>query len=248
MIMFYSSARVSVQIRRRKIFVKEETMKRIVPLIAASALIICTLPSCSAGGSIVGKWEMEDIDNSEIKVGGLEFKENGKGSMYMDTSSILHADGKKLQVGDASKGFVFDEEYIDYDKNSLKINISGQDMLTLERASGSGSDDNYDGEYTLKSGVLYDTIVNGIKSDAGDGNDTDINVLITFTGDKSEVTFVDIFDYSVNKGKLELSGYASFIGENASGEAVSADYSIKGDTLSITSDKGETETLKRAKK
>lgn len=221
-------------------------MKKIVPLIAASALIICTLPSCSASKkeSLVGKWEMSSIDNSDIKVGGLEFKENGKGSMYMDTSSILHADGKNIQVGEGAQGFLFEEQYIDYDKKNLKIEISGQDMLTLEREGSEGSDDKYDGEYKLKSGVLYDTIINGIASDAGE--DADVNVYITFDGSSSEVTFVDIFDYTANKGKLEISGYASFIGENADGKPVSADYTIEGDTLSVTSDSGKTETLKRA--
>lgn len=221
-------------------------MKKIVPLIAASALIICTLPSCSAGESIVGRWEMSDFTDSEISVGGLEFKKDGKGSMYMDTSSILHADGKKIQVGESDQSFVFEEDYIDYDKKNLKIEISGQDMLTLERNDDKGSDDNYDGEYQLKSGVLYDTIVGGIAKDAG--KEADINVYITFDGSRSEVTFVDIFDYTAKKGKLEISGYASFIGgEEADGKPVSADYSIKGDTLTVVSDSGKEETLKRVK-
>ncbi len=205
-------------------------MKKIVPLIAASALIICTLPSCSAGKSIVGKWEMHDLAESGIKVGGIEFK----------------ADGKKIQVGEGDQSFTFDEEYITYDKTNLKIEINGQDMLTLARSGSGGSDDNYNGEYELKSGVLYDTIVSGITDNAG-GNADDVNVYITFDGSSSEVKFVDIFNYTTKKGKLEISGYASFIGDNATGEAVSADFEIKGDTLKITSDGGNTEELVRVK-
>lgn len=221
-------------------------MKKIVPLIAASALIICTLPSCSAGKSIVGKWEMHDLAESGIKVGGIEFKADGKGSMYMDTTEILHADGKKIQVGEGDQSFTFDEEYITYDKTNLKIEINSQDMLTLARSGSGGSDDNYNGEYELKSGVLYDTIVSGITDNAG-GNADDVNVYITFDGSSSEVKFVDIFNYTTKKGKLEISGYASFIGDNATGEAVSADFEIKGDTLKITSDGGNTEELVRVK-
>lgn len=225
---------------------KEETMRKIVPLIAASALIICTLPSCSSGKSIVGKWEMNDLAESGVKVGGIEFKSDGKGSMYMDTTEILHADGKKIQVGQGDQSFTFDEQYIDYDKTNLKISVSDQDMLTLKRSGGNGSDDNYNGEYELLSGVLYDTIVSGLSDSAG-GNSGDINVYITFDGSTSEVKFVDIFDYTAEKGKLEISGYASFIGENANGEKVSADFEVKGDTLSITSDSGNTEKLVRVK-
>ncbi len=49
------------------------------------------------------------------------------------------------------------------------------------------------------------------------------------------------------KAELDISGYASFIGDNATGEAVSADFEIKGDTLKITSDGGNTEELVRVK-
>lgn len=219
-------------------------MRKIVPLIAASALIICTLPSCSSGGSIVGRWEMSELADSGIKVGGLEFKENGKGSMYMDTTEILHADGKKIQVGAGDDSFTFDEQYIDYDTTNLKIEISGQDMLTLERSSGKGSDSSYDGEYKLLSGVLYDTIVSGID----EKNGGDINVFITFDGSSSEVTFVDIFNYKASKGKLELSGYASFIGEDADGKPVTAEYEIEGDKLTVTNESGSPEVLTRVKK
>lgn len=221
-------------------------MRKIVPLIAASALIICTLPSCSSGKSIVGKWEMNDLAESGVKVGGIEFKADGKGSMYMDTTEILHADGKKIQVGEGDQSFTFDEEYITYDKANLKIAIQDQDMLTLERASGDGSDDNYNGEYKLISGVLYDTIVSGL-TDSANGKEDDVNVYITFDGSTSEVKFVDIFSYTAKKGKLELSGYASFIGDNANGETVTADFEVKGDSLSITGDNGSTETLTRSK-
>ena len=91
---------------------KEETMRKIVPLIAASALMICTLPSCSSGKSIVGKWEMNDLAESGVKVGGIEFKADGKGSMYMDTTEILHADGKKIQVGDNSRRLILNAHTI----------------------------------------------------------------------------------------------------------------------------------------
>jgi hypothetical protein len=220
-------------------------MKKTVSLLAASAIFICSLTSCANSKTIVGKWEMKDQIDTDIQVGGLEFKDNGKGSMYMDTTSILHADGKKIQVGAGDQGFVFDEQYITYDKKKLEINISDQDMLTLERVSGEGSDESYDGEYKLLSGILYDTIVSGLTNDPE--KDKDVNVLISLDGNTSEVTFVDIFDYKTSKGRLELSGYASFIGESSDGKPVSADYEINGDVLKVKSDSGETEELVRIK-
>ena len=74
-------------------------MKRTASLVMASALIICTFGSCSSKNSIIGKWEMQDLSDTEVKVGGLEFKDNGKGSMFMDTTSILHAEDKGIVVG-----------------------------------------------------------------------------------------------------------------------------------------------------
>ena len=223
-------------------------MKRTASLVMASALIICTFGSCSSKNSIVGKWEMQDLSDTEVKVGGLEFKDNGKGSMFMDTTSILHAEDKGIVVGSGEQAFKFEEDLINYDGKALDINIQGQDIITLERIDGKNSTDNYNGEFELKSGVMYDTIVEGIKKNASGGEDQDLTVHISFDGSNSEVTFVDIFDYKAEKGRLEISGYASFIGESSDGKAVNADFEIKDDVLKVTSAEGETEELVKVKK
>ena len=51
----------------------------------------------------------------------------------------------------------------------------------------------------------------------------------------------------MNKNKLELSGYASFIGDSADGKPVSADVEIKDDVMTITSSENEKEELVKVK-
>lgn len=223
-------------------------MKKTASLIMASALIICSFASCTDNSkAIIGKWEMKELSDTDIKVGGLEFKENGKGSMYMDTTNILHADGKSLVVGSGEQAVKFEEDLIEYDGKNFNINLQGQYILSLEKVSGGESTDSYDGEYKLKSGVMHDSIVGNITKNADDTVNGDVSLFISFDGSSSEVTFVDIFDYKVNKNKLELSGYASFIGDSADGKPVSADVEIKDDVMTITSSENEKEELVKVK-
>ena len=74
-----------------------------------------------------------------------------------------------------------------------------------------------------------------------------ITVYINFDGSSSEVTFVDIFDYKAEKGKMEISGYASFIGDSGDGEKSELDYKIKDDVMTIQGANGDPEELIRVK-
>ena len=132
---------------------------------------------------------MKDLNDNDIKVGGLEFCDNGKGCIYMDTTNILHAEDKSIIIGSGEQAVQFDEDIIDYDGTSLKLTVQGQDLLTLEKTEGDKNEDSYDGKYNMKSGIVYDTIVGNIAKNSGKEEKEDLSVYISLDGSSSEVTF-----------------------------------------------------------
>ena len=225
-------------------------MKKTAALIMASAMMICSFVSCSNKDSVVGTWEIKDLNESDIKVGGIEFMEGGKGAMFMDTTNILHAEGKNIIIGSGEQAVQFDEDIIKYDGTALNLTVQGTDILSLEKQEGDKSEDNYDGKYLLKSGVMYDTIVGKFKNSADNDKENkvgeDVTVYIELDGSSSDVTLVNIFNYTVDKKTLNISGYASFLGTNADGSDVKLDYEIDGDIMKLTSESG-VEELKKVK-
>ena len=97
---------------------------------------------------------------------------------------------------------------------------------------------------------MYDTIVGKFKNSADNDKENkvgeDVTVYIELDGSSSDVTLVNIFNYTVDKKTLNISGYASFLGTNADGSDVKLDYEIDGDIMKLTSDSG-VEELKKVK-
>lgn len=220
-------------------------MKKIASFLMASVLMICSFASCSLKKeSVVGEWELKTLSDQDIKVGGIIFSENGKGSLYMDTSKILHTDGKSIIIGSGEQAVEFNESLIEYDGKNLNLAVNGQDIASLEKSEGDGNTDSYDGKYLVKSGVMHDTILGNLK----EIEDKDaVSVYIDLEGSSSTVTFADIFDYKTKNGKMEMTGYAYIFGDTEEGKPVTVDYKIKDDIMTVTSESGEPEELKRIK-
>ena len=62
-------------------------------------------------------------------------------------------------------------------------------------------------------------------------------------GKKTEMTYNDVFDYKADKKKIEISGWASFLGSADENGKISSEYSIKDGKLEIKSESGDTEKL-----
>ena len=164
-------------------------MKKFLSLFAASAMCMCMAVSCSSPEKeLIGKWEMPSLSEAGMDCGGLEFKEGGKGSLFMDTSSIIHAEDKDIYVGEGDDAFVFEEKFVEFDGKTLKVNVNDNDMLTMER-TGKEDSSTYDGEYKLISGLLYDQIVSGILEGNDEMKKEDLSVVMGIDGKKTEMTY-----------------------------------------------------------
>ncbi len=221
-------------------------MKKLITSAAVCSLVLCSLVSCGSKdkeeksskkeNGIVGKWSMSGIESTGVDGGGLVFKEDGKGSVYEDTSSILHFESEGFNVG----GTVISNNYIKAEGDNVVVDVEGNEMLNMKKLE---SKEGNDGLYVLKGGMLYTSIVNGMK-DKGSFDESDLDITIDFDGSHSEVVFNDIFTYTTKKDKLTISGFSGFL--EGDGDSITADYKVEGDTLTIVDTKS-TEKLTRVK-
>lgn len=205
-------------------------MKKLISSIAVCSFAICILTSCGekTDDKLLGSWRIDSLSNSQGMTGGIKFEDNGKGSLFVDSSSILYFEDSGLNVG----GTVLVEDYFIKTDKTLSINVSGQEMLKITKLDDKAG---YDGLYSLDGGLLYDGIVQGMAGNNIDAND----ITIDFDGTHSEVTFNNLFTYEVSGKKLKLSDY-SFL-DNADKDGY-LKYEIKGDTLTLKG-KDRSETL-----
>lgn len=212
-------------------------MKKIISSLAVCALAICALTSCGDNNTdIVGKWSINDaaVLQGGIDEAGIIFSEDGKGSLYEVTSSMLHFTSGGLNVN----GTVIGPEYISTSGDVLSVDMAGQTLLSMTRISY--GDSQYDGKYTLDGGLMYDTMVAGMaKNNELDSNA--LNVTFEFDGNNSEIVFNDLFTYSVSGSRLNIDGNSVLLNTKGKG---SAKFKVNGDTLTIKGTK--TETLTRA--
>jgi len=216
-------------------------MKKLVSSLIACTVVACSFFSCSnpvkkdddskkssknepnAAELIIGKWKLDDVNAEGIDSGGLLFSEGGKGSIYENTSSMLHFADDGLNVG----GTVLSTEYFKEDGDNLTIDVMGQEMLVMTKIEAK---DGYDGKYSLNGGILYDSIVSGLEQ-KGFTEKQKINISIDFDGDNSEVVFNDLFDYSIDGSKITIKGFSGLL--NSDKDEVSAEFTVDEEKLTI---------------
>lgn len=218
-------------------------MKKIVTSIAVCSLAVCAFVSCGSksegknkAASIVGKWALSGVDNQEVESAGLIFHENGNGSMYEDSSSMFHFEDEGFSVG----GSVISNDYVKEEGDTVTVDVMGEKILVMKKL---GNNEGYYGEYTLEGGKLYDNFAESMKEEA-EKNGKPLDITLNFEGSHSELIFNNIFTYTIDDKKLNISGSSAIF--NSDGSALSGDYTIKGDTLTITDSK-KTDTLTRVK-
>ena len=218
-------------------------MKKIVTSIAVCSLAVCAFVSCGSksegkkkAADIVGKWALSGVDNQEVESAGLIFHENGNGSMYEDSSSMFHFEDEGFSVG----GSVISNDYVKEEGDTVTVDVMGEKILVMKKL---GNNEGYYGEYTLEGGKLYDNFAESMKEEA-EKNGKPLDITLNFEGSHSELIFNNIFTYTIDDKKLNISGSSAIF--NSDGSALSGDYTIKGDTLTITDSK-KTDTLTRVK-
>lgn len=170
--------------------------------------------------SIVGMWSMSD---DEITM-GFDFKENGSLDMWIDISEMIHftADGNFI-----IDGGIMDSEFISYDGTTFSFSSEdGQDLWTMTKESGSA--ENYDGEYRLVSGVMYDNVA------LYDG----VDVYVIVSGETMLADYRNALTYTTDGEAISINGLADIgiTDENT----IDTTYEIKNNTLTLNDfDDGE---------
>jgi len=223
-------------------------MKKIITSVTVCSLALCALASCGSSKSsdksekaskkadITGKWSIDNLDNESIKNGGIIFAD-GKGSVYADSSQILHFEDDGFNVS----GTVLSKEYYKEDGKKFTLDVMDQEMLVMTKLDDT---EGYDGKYSLDGGLLYDGIVQGLNKNGDEELPETIDITLVFDGDYSEVVFNDMFDYETKGNKLTITGYSGMM--DFSSDGGTADFKVEGDKLTITSSK-RSETFTRVK-
>ncbi|MCM1314648.1 MAG: hypothetical protein NC205_05770 [Prevotella sp.] len=161
---------------------------------------------------LTGMWYTEDEDGT---FAGFKIKPDGKIDMIVDVTEMSHftADGGLFMNGDILKS-----EYIDYDGKNLVIEFNGKEAFNMTKDSGDA--DSYDGEYTLKSGVMYDSV-------SDDGN-YDVGVIVN--GEMMFAGYRDILSYTINDNIVSLNGLKNL---DYDFDTAEVEYELSGDKITL---------------
>lgn len=170
--------------------------------------------------SIIGMWSMSE---DEITM-GFDFKDNGNLSMWIDITEIVHftTDGNFI----VDNG-VMDSKFISYDGTTFSFSSEdGQDLWTMTKESGSS--ENYDGEYKLVSGAMYDNIARY------DG----VDVYIIVSGETMLADYRNALTYTTDGDAISITGLTKM--DIIDDDTVNTTYEVKNDTLTLRDfDEGE---------
>ncbi|MDE6425858.1 MAG: hypothetical protein K2K89_06950 [Ruminococcus sp.] len=187
---------------------KEETTTEIVTEEETTETTTETENSVS---EVVGMWYMEEDGVMEI----LDVKEDGNIDAVIDVTGMTHfISNGGIFIGDE----VFDSECIDYDGKNLVITVNGKEAFNMTKDSG--DTDSYDGEYTLKSGVMYDSV--------SDGGNYDVGIIVN-----DEIMFSayrNVVSYTINDNIVSLNGLKNL---DYDFDTAEVEYKISGDTLTL---------------
>lgn len=225
-------------------------MKKLVSFLAVCTVAVTALASCGSSSSekdekkekkektpaIVGKWEMAEMAETGVDAGGVIFKEDGKGSMYVEISSMLYIQ----ENGSVNlSGMEIEAENYTFDGETFSLSYSGMDLLEMKKAEKSDESD-LNGTYSLEGGLLTDSLKEQFASNEGE----DVSIEIELDGQKTELLINDIMTYTYTDDKLTLDGYGKFTGQGE--ESSEYDYTLDGDSLTLKNDE-ETLNLTRVK-
>lgn len=148
-------------------------------------------------GVLIGHWEGDYSD--------LVFQENGMVSATFDISSfILFTHDGKFMIN----GETYPEDSVYYDGSLLKVSVPGgegeepAEILSLVRV-GEPVPEDIDGEYTIDSELLRDSLSSAIGAE-----DTDIDIHMTIRNERCFIELPDFCSYIQNGDELKLSGEA----------------------------------------
>ena len=224
-------------------------MRKFLSAAAAIITAVCCLTSCSESNNDTSSSETETsgrsrqtrVSSSKIDEDilgtwrsdfqGYRFQDDRNVSLVMDFSNSVHftSDGKLIVNDEEIAGDMFS-----YDGKTLNAQIIYEgydepaDILSLERIDNQTSTSSFDGNYSMGECSYKKFIASSLGM-----TPEQIDVEVNIEGESFDVTVVDYCLYETNDGKLELfSENMEYVDENAN--SVIYDYSINGDTLTLT--------------
>ena len=161
---------------------------------------------------ILGIWATKEMGFD----GSYEFLENGNGSVYLDSSSIVHFDGDKLMMSSTA---ITADKYT-YDNGHFDFTLNGQNFLTMDKIEGDNAV--LDGTYTVTGGKFYDQF----KTNYANTDAYEFRFIVK--GDKSQMCLMNCFTYSADGENLCIDKGASLFNNK------NLKYTLDGDKLTFT--------------
>lgn len=179
--------------------------------------------------SIEGIWE-GNVDGDSAR---YIFDNNGKFSMSMTWGEYLHMEGSTCYVGDEDV-----TDYLSFDGSNFILEEGDMEVINMKKTK-SGSSNDFNGEYVVKSGYLADLLDSSFGS-------TGISISIIFDGDETFFSLNDLADYSVSGDTITITNMPEAMTD---GTTTSAEmyFEISGNSLSITDTDGEVLHFTRVK-
>ena len=162
--------------------------------------------------AILGTWATKEMGFD----GSYEFLENGNGSVYLDSSSIVRFDGDKLMMSSTA---ITADKYT-YDNGHFDFTLNGQNFLTMDKVEGDNAV--LDGTYTVTGGKFYDQF----KTNYANTDAYEFRFIVD--GDKSKMCLMNCFTYSADGENLCIDKGASLFNNK------SLKYTLDGDKLTFT--------------
>lgn len=185
-------------------------------------------PSTPQGAEeLIGTWDSSDSNES---IQRIIFNSSGKMTMSVSGEDLIAVNGKNVSV--AGKDYTND---VKFDGKTFTIKSSGVEFITMEKITeGKG----YDGDYVIKSGIVYDAL------NSPDNTLYGLDLTLSIDNNKTYMNVVDIVDYSVKGSKIKFSNFPSSLSAGMSSSE--QDFEISGDTLKLK-DGLKTLSFKRSK-
>lgn len=180
--------------------------------------------------AVLGDWYSEELG------GSFCFDDKNVVSMGMDYSLIMYFNADKELVMPDSSGAEISVP-VDYDGSTLSVSYSddiegsSMELMTLVRTDAANPD-SLDGNYELVDGELYDSLITALFSD------TDTTISMAVSGEKLYIKMA-VCEYTADGEKMEMFGDGLSLFGMASQEEAVLDYTVSGDSLSMTDTSGE---------
>ena len=178
-----------------------------------------------ASGSSSGKSDKELLGSwySDDDGVGFKFNDDGTLDLLVDLSSEIYFSGDTLYFESTATP----AEDVTFDGTTLSINISGTEIMTMDKIEdGEGSD--YYGKYVLTGGMLYTSLP-----------ETSDSIYLDLGDNLSVCSYGKVMTYTAEDGSFELTDNLGLL--STKGDTKSGTYSLSGDKLTLEVDGEELE-------